>query len=115
MKKILLMLGIVLALGGAACADLLAPPKEPAKERTITGKLMWGSDMKDRVWLKSAKGGVIQLGMLADLPKTIEYDKLIGQQVEAKVMAQRTTGHKGAEVLLIKNVKAIKATTAAGS
>ena len=90
MKRIVVWIGMVLALSGLAHADLIGKPKpfRPG-EGTLTGTLAWVSEGKDQVCLKDAGGGVTSLGMVTNLPKTVVCDKLIDKRVVVKFITKK--------------------------
>ena len=92
MRKLVAIVGIVLAMCSVAPADLIKRPgKESPKQGSDTGTLAWSSEAKDQVCLKTPGGGVLSLGMVSNLPKTVVCDKLIDKRVVVKFMLQRNT------------------------
>ena len=100
-----------------AQADVLAEPKDPPAEKTLTGNLTWtyvkksdGTEQKSWLKLQTADGRTVTLGPAQRLSAapTVEVEKFIGKQVVVTVMAQETTGKQGTPVIRVQSIKDIK-------
>ena len=107
MKVLLVMIGIVVAMSQAAQADLAAPPK--AKELTVAGTLAWSDPGKTELVLTSvAAAEDIKLGKTADMPKSVNWDELIGKQVEARIKVTPRGGRNDKNIYHVKKVIGVR-------
>ena len=115
--SIMTVLAVLTLAATVAQADVIAPPKDPPTEKTLTGKLTWtyakkadGTEMKSWLKLQTADGREVTLGAAERLPvpATLDVDKFVGKDVAVTVMAQETAGKQGKPVILVKSIKDIK-------
>lgn len=113
--RIMTMVAVLTLAATVARADRIALPKEPPVEKTLTGKLTWmtykgadGTEQKAWLKLKTADGNEVTLLSAREVKNPAEYDKFVGKEVVATVMAQEAAGKKGKTVLFVKSIKDIK-------
>lgn len=96
-------------------ADLIAPPKDPPTEKTLTGKLTWkmitcvdGTEQKVCLRLTTADGSEVNLLPAREVKNTPEYEKLVGKEVVATVVVRENADAQGKSIRWVTKAKDIK-------